>query len=515
MVRDEFDVAIVGFGPVGALMANLLGQAGRRVLVLERAESVYPLPRAVNFDAEIMRVFQSLGLAQEMSAISRPLAGAEFVKKSGERILGVAMSEIVNGPLGWPLMNLFYQPNLERVLRAGAQRFQSVDVRLRHEATELEQDADRVRIGFRDLSSDQMGSATARYLLGADGAGSFTRRRLGIQFESLNYDREWLVIDTQLRRHVDLPELAQQICDPERITTFVPSEGANRRWEFRLRAGETREEMERSERVWELLSPWIGPDDAELIRAVVYEFHGTVAERWRDGHVLLMGDAAHQMPPFMGQGMCSGMRDADNLCWKLGLVLDGQAPDGLLDTYQSERKPHADDMVDWAVAVGKLIDAFTRAEAGQESGHPTASEQASGYGGERRMLRLGPGVLQTDPPPGAAVGEPFPQSRVRTPAGEVRLLDELLGPGFALVLRGEPQPLLGDETRAFCESLDARVLSLDRLELLDGWLAPIFETARAAIVRPDHYLAGVASTPEQLAALSKELRERIGSPLPT
>lgn len=504
-MAEPYDVAIVGYGPVGAILANLLGQAGRRVVVVEREASIYDLPRAVHFDGEIMRVFQSAGLARAVSGIIRSIAGAEFVRPSGERLLGIDSLTEPRGPAGWAPANLFYQPHLELILREGVGRFANVTVRLRHEATAIEQLSDRVRVTLRDAGFAREETVEARYLIGADGAASFTRRQAGIRFESLDYDREWLVIDAMLKRPVELPDLVQQICDPERPTTFVPSAGAHRRWEFQLRGEETREEMERPQRVWELLEPWLGPEDADVIRAVVYEFHGTLAERWRDGRVLLIGDAAHQMPPFLGQGMCSGIRDAANLCWKLCAVLDGRAPERLLDTYESERKPHADDIVEWAIAVGKLIDAFAHAEAGA-AGRPGASLRDAGYGGGRRMGALGPGLLQRDAPPDGPVGQLFPQSLVRTPDGAERLCDELLGPGFALVVRGHPTERIGPEADAFWKAQGARLVDLDDVELLDAWTAPVFASATTVVVRPDRYVAGVASSPSGLDALTRELR---------
>lgn len=502
----KIDVLISGCGPSGALLANLLGQAGRSVVVLERADQIYDLPRAVHFDAEIMRVFQGLGLAEQMSAISGELPGAEFVTADGTRLLGLDGAETRSRPLGWPQGSFFYQPVFEKTLRDGVTRFANVDVRLGHQVTGIEQDAEGVRVAFRDLGTGEDDAIEARYMVGADGAGSFTRRALGIDFESLAYDREWLVVDVLLEREVELPVLAQQICDPARPATFIPAVGKHRRWEFQLMPGEKAEDLEKPEKIWELLRPWITPEDARIVRACVYEFHGTVAERWREGRVFLMGDAAHQMPPFMGQGMCAGLRDAANLSWKLGLVLDGLASDRLLDSYQSERKPQADDVVDWSISVGKLIDRFAAAQAGNTPDAPDESAQESGYGGGRRMLALGPGMLQSVTDPDSPVGRPLAQPRVRTSDGGEQLLDELLGGGFAILGRENPEPALTDAARAFWKERDTRIVATGSLELLDSWLDELLASALAIVVRPDRYVAGVAHSPAELDALTEELR---------
>lgn len=505
-MKNPADVLICGFGPSGALLANLLGQAGRSVVVLERTDEVYDLPRAVHFDAEIMRVFQGLDLAGDMTAISGELPGAEFVTAQGKRLLGLDGARERSRPLGWPQGSFFYQPVFERTLRDGVSRFANVDVRLGHQVAGIEQDEEGVHVAFRELASGREDTIDARFMVGADGAGSFTRGQLGIDFESLAYDREWLVIDVLLKRDVELPVLAQQICDPARRATFIPAVGKHRRWEFQLLPGERAADLEKPEKSWELLRPWITPEDARIIRAVVYEFHGTVAQRWREGRVFLMGDAAHQMPPFMGQGMCAGLRDGANLAWKLGLVLDGLASEQLLDTYQSERKPQADDVVDWSISVGKLIDRFAAAQAGSAPDAPDESARESGYGGGRRMLALGPGMLQRVSDPESPVGRPLAQPRVRTAGGAEQLLDELLGPAFAIIGRDDPEPALGDASRAFWKERDTRFVATGALELLDPWLDELLAGAFAVVVRPDRYVAGVARTPAELDALTAELR---------
>jgi 3-(3-hydroxy-phenyl)propionate hydroxylase len=346
-MTELLDAVVVGYGPVGAVAAGLLGQALLRTAVFESTSSVYHLPRAAHFDAEVMRVLHELGVADDVLPACAPVEGMHFINAAGDALLRFDLE----AGEGW----MFYQPELESALRAGVDRSGHVAVHLEHEVTALAQCDDHVEVAVRDLATNARRTVKARYVIGADGARSAVRRELGIANEDLQLDQPWLVVDTVLRRPVVLPTRVLQICDPARPTTFIPMCGARRRWEFMLLPGEDAEAMESPPRIAELLAPWVAPDDVEIVRAVVYRFHAVLARSWRDRRVFLVGDAAHQMPPFLGQGMCSGVRDAHNLVWKLALVAAGRAPDALLDTYQQERSPHVRSIIETAVALGALL----------------------------------------------------------------------------------------------------------------------------------------------------------------
>lgn len=481
-MSDPVDVIVVGGGPVGVSAALLLAQRGFDVRVLERALEVYDLPRAIVMDDEIQRVFQDAGLAEELRAITTPLRGAEFVRPDGERIVGIELPSDAEYPLGHPPSVTYYQPELEAFLRR-ATLDAGVDLRLGVEVTSVEQTDDTVTV----RSSD--GTHEARWLVAADGASSPIRKQLGISFIDQGFDQDWLVLDVQLRRAVPtLSPIVQQICDPQRPTTYVVGHGDYRRWEFQLQPGESREEMATDRRVWELLEPWITPDDADLIRAVVYRFHATVADVMRRGRVFLAGDAAHQMPPFLGQGLCSGVRDAANLAWKLGLVADGAATDGLLDTYGDERLPHAAGVVAHAVDTGRLIDELSGRA-------PAATALDAAYGGGRPFPILEHGIRVGEHP---AVGRQLPQ-----PTVDGRPLDELLGPGFAVVT---DTPSVVDDI----DSFDDRGLfgGLANLVVVPpGTMATVLPPGGAVIVRPDRYVAAVAHDSAELAAASASLLE--------
>ncbi len=465
---DETEVAVVGYGPVGATLANLLGQAGIRTCIYERSVEPYPLPRACHLDAEIMRIFQGIGLGDEMAALTEPSSGMLFTDAEGNPLFDY--EDFIRDPiLGWGEDYVFIQPELDAALRAGAERFDCVEVRLGVDVAD-----------WRALPG--------RWVVACDGAASGCRRRARVDLVNLGYDQRWLVVDVMLRRPVDLPDIIHQVCDPHRPATFVPSARNHRRWEFRLLDGETDEEAQDPENVWHLLAPWLQPGDGDLVRAAVYAFHATVAATWRRDRLLLAGDAAHQMPPFMGQGMCSGIRDAANLAWKLQAVLRGGAPEVLLDTYELERRPHVERCIELSIEAGRLLD---------EPAFPTPDSDDG-----ERWSRLPPltGLFQ-DTGSGAAA---FPVGhQARQPTVEVdgrrRLLDDVAGPGWYLLSRG---PADGAGL--------ARVLDATQLGDPEGWLARLLGGAAAVLIRPDRYVYGTAPTTADVGGLLAAARRRIG-----
>jgi 3-(3-hydroxy-phenyl)propionate hydroxylase len=499
------DVIIVGFGPTGAILANLLGRQGRRVLVIEQGAGVYPLPRAVHFDAEIMRVFQQLQLAEVLLPQLEPVLGAEFMDTNGERIVGIATEEPVEGPMSWVNSFLFHQPSLEVIVRDTAAAFDGVEILIDQEVIALDDRDGAVTVTYEDRADQKRQTARGRYLIACDGARSFVRTTLDMGVESLGFDQEWLVADIVLKRDIDLPNTVQQICDPSRPITVVPGVGSRRRWELQLQEGETREEMERPERVWELLSPWITPDDADIERAVVYEFHGLVAGNWRRGRVFLAGDAAHQMPPFMGQGMCSGIRDAANIAWKLNLVLDGIAEDRLLDQYEMEREPHARYCVDHSVEVGRLIDTLAAKAAGLE----VEVDHAPAYGGSREPPYLQHGVLRSSGDNDPFTGRLFVQPRVIPGDLDQVRLDDLLGDGFALVARTCPLSALSADSLAFLDRIGARSQAVPKDREVGGLLDTYIDNGGIVVVRPDRYVFTVAYGIEDLELALATLKDML------
>ncbi|WP_285502356.1 bifunctional 3-(3-hydroxy-phenyl)propionate/3-hydroxycinnamic acid hydroxylase [Actinokineospora sp. NBRC 105648] len=326
------DVVIVGAGPVGLTAALLLRRRGFRVVVAERHEVAYPLPRAVHLDGEVLRVLQDAGVVGRFRAVSRAMPGLRLVDAE-TRALAEFRRDAVVGPGGHPEASMFDQPALERLLRT------EIDGDLRLGTTVT-------GVSGRTVHTTS-GPITADVVLACDGADSALRERLGIGTRELGKPETWLVVDVEAPARLPVWDGVHQVCDPVRATTFMRVTGTRYRWEFRVADGESPDPRA-------LLRPWLGEvsfDDLAVLRVATYTFRARTARRWRAGNVFLLGDAAHETPPFIGQGLGAGLRDAHNLAWKLDLVARG-APDWLLDTYQAERLPHVTSTIRGAMAVG-------------------------------------------------------------------------------------------------------------------------------------------------------------------
>ncbi len=510
-------VAIVGFGPVGATLAALLAPWLESVAVFERSTTVFPLPRAAHLDHEVMRVFDDAGVADGVLPATTPVKGMHFLDRlGGHKLFGFDAPE---GPTryGWPAGLMFYQPELEAALRGPSEQCPWAEVHLGHDVEAVVDRGDHVELAVRHLASGERSTRRARYVVGCDGARSTVRKAAGISFDDLGFDEPWLVLDVELLRDdLDLPDLVQQVCDPNRPATFVPMPGNRRRWEFMLLPGEDPAEMEQPEVFRRLLGEWVDPDAVRVIRSAVYRFHALVASPWRQGRLLLAGDAAHQMPPFLGQGMCAGVRDAANLAWRLRWVLAGH-PDTLLDSYETERSPHVRSIIDLAVAMGSIICtldpdvAATRNQQFRE--HPELAP--TGEAGEL-LPALGPGVLQRDaagavvPPVGTCFINPRLDDVFATP------LDEYHRSHFSILTRcGTPTWSLDWDDRAGGNGgrptlRSGPPLSADhQFPEVDAWLEE--HGAEAVIVRPDHYVWGVATSLDDLPALIDQLGAQLSA----
>jgi 3-(3-hydroxy-phenyl)propionate hydroxylase len=506
----EFDVAIVGLGPVGALTALLLAEEGLRVAILERSREPGELPRAVGLDGESMRTFQRIGMGDAVEAIVQPPREPDRVCFTDSRrrpLFGLDIPR--HGMNGWRDVIFFDQPELEAFLRERVARHDRIDILLGREAVALEQSGDGVVVSSRTAPDAAPSTLRASFVIGCDGASSFVRRAMGIEWLSLGYDQDWLVVDIVQGPEADLPLETMQVCDPARLTTYVCVKDPNRRWEFQLQPGETREEMLRPERIEALLRPWLPPEHYAIRRAAVYQFHAATAGRWREGRVFLAGDAAHQTPPFLGQGLNAGFRDAVNLGWKIPLVQAGVCDARLLESYADERDAHARDLVEWAVEVGRLMETLAAREAGRPDPYP-ATDERSGYGQGRTVPPLRDGVLvEPQVRAGRPVGGLLRQPTVRPPAGEPRRLDELLGRGFAVVGRKEDDLRPGAEARDVLRRLGGREVSLDGLEVTQGELDRLLDDHPAAVLRPDRYVFGVVDEEWDLDRLLLELGRKL------
>jgi 3-(3-hydroxy-phenyl)propionate hydroxylase len=479
----DCDVAILGCGPVGATLANQLGAAGLDVVVIERDARVFPLPRAIHFDGETMRVFQSLGLRAEVESISRPgTKGMHFVNAE-DRVLMVRAGTAAEGPQGGANNHYFHQPELEQVLRDGLGRYPNVRLLAGREAMAIDEDGDGVRIAL----DGEPPEVRARWLVGCDGGRSMVRRAIGSTNEDLGLHQPWLVFDAILERELELPDYTVQRCDPARPMTMCCVTGQRRRWEIMLMPGDDPEAIARPENVWPLISRWVTPADARLERSAVYTFHSVIAHGWRRGRLLIAGDAAHQTPPFLGQGLCAGIRDCANLAWKLVRVARGTAPESLLDTYEPERRPHVLAFIELAVRLGAVIQATDPAVA--------AERDARFLQGEAQVFEypqpgLGPGQHA-----GGFGGVLFPQPRL--PDG--RRLDEALGNAYAVLGEAATIDAADAATRERWRAAGAVVLR-DPGEAVAAWWRT--RGLSAVVLRPDRYLLGAARDAHELASVS-------------
>jgi 3-(3-hydroxy-phenyl)propionate hydroxylase len=345
---EDVDVLLVGMGPVGAAAANLLGRYGVRTLVIDKAEDVFMAPRAIVLDNEALRILQTAGLEEgafDTLAIDKVQMHSPLFGKYARANTGGAID-------GHPRIVTFYQPELERALRSRLPAYSCVQVALGAELTDFTQDADAVHATLRKADGSAA-KVRARFLVGADGASSFVRRLAGLEFGGKTFTQDWLVVDA-----LDVPDPIDHIefiCDPRRPTPHMIAPGNRQRWEFMLQPGETREQMEQPDKIRELLAPWCKPEDMVIERTAVYRFHARIVDRFSTGRVFLAGDAAHITPPFVGQGLVAGLRDVANLSWKLAWVVHGHADKSILDSYDTERRPHARSVINFALLMGRLV----------------------------------------------------------------------------------------------------------------------------------------------------------------
>lgn len=471
----ETDVVIIGGGPVGMALSIALKGQGLDSIVIEKEPDIYHLPRAIGMDEEMQRcVGTILDIDEEMQSLLTPLTSAQFVDADHNRILGFDVPDDFVGRLGYAPMGMYYQPNLDALLRRTALA-RGVDLRVATECVDVIDNRDGVEAVLGDGTR-----VSARWAVACDGASSPTRKRLGITPLDQGFDQHWVVIDIEwFGDENELRGGATQICDPKRPGTFVPGDKWHRRWEFRALPGETPEELTADAKVWELVAPWMTPDQGRIIRAVSYRFHAVVAERMREGNVFLAGDSAHQMPPFNGQGLNSGLRDALNLAWKFGMVARGTAGPELLETYDEERRLHAAEVVAHAVDTGRLID--------QLSGKGVDADESAGYGG-REFPAVEGGLFFGE---GVFVGQPASNERSATGSS-----DERLGSGFAVLLADDALTV-----PAAWGDVETAIVRVEAAEIGGHGVS---------IVRPDRLVCAVADDQAGLDALTAHVLGRMG-----
>ncbi|MFD0019918.1 bifunctional 3-(3-hydroxy-phenyl)propionate/3-hydroxycinnamic acid hydroxylase [Streptomyces sp. NPDC058382] len=515
------DVLVVGAGPVGLACALFLARDGRKVTVLERWPSPYPRPRAVHFDDEVARLLAGAGIGDRLGDLTEPADTYEWRNAAGETLLSFDWSTV--GPSGWPTASMMYQPDLEQALVEVAEAAPAITVLRGHEAVRLVESTDSVHITTRDSAGAER-HFTAPWVVGSDGANSFVRTHMPTEMLDLGFFYDWLIVDVRPHEQRTWHPVNLQICDPARPTTVVSGGPGRRRWEFMRMPGETVEQLNTEGAAWRQLARWgLDAQNCTLERHAVYTFQAQWATTWRAGRLLLAGDAAHLMPPFAGQGMCSGIRDAANLAWKLNLVLNGEADPGVLDTYGSERSAHVQHAIGKSVELGKVICVTDPDAAAQRDASMIAQD-----GDPERILpplppeTLGDGVISGDRTDRSA-GRLSIQARVRHRA-RTGLLDEVTGHGFVVAATTDPRTVLAPEQLEYLDRIGAHVLHLAPVNTdadpevaafdIDDVYVPRLraEGHIGVVIRPDHYIFGTARTARELTDLVSDLRHQLAFP---
>lgn len=511
------DVLQVGYGPVSEVLAIALARNGHSIAIFEQWEERYSLPRAVCIDHEMFRMLSGIGMRDDLPSVSHPAPPYRWFNSEWKELLHINWSaEAISGGTD---VNFVHQPTLESMFDAKVREYPQVDLNLGWKVTAIRQTADYAELEASNVATGEVRKARGKYLIGVDGANSLVRHSIGSTQEDRGFEADWLVIDILPNEGVtlDIPPAAQY-CNPARPTTIVPAgikDGRYyRRWEFMRMPGESREQLENIETAWKLLEPWVKPEQATIIRHKVYNFRSLIADKWRDGRILIAGDAAHVMPPFMGQGMCAGLRDDWNLAWKLDLILKGRADDSLLDTYQIERRPHARDVIDLSMYLGKVIciaDPKVAAERDRAFFEGTATPPPP-------FPSLAHGIIRRN-----GSGEAASPAGVLCPHGAVAYqgrrgrFDDLVGLGFVLVLRSaDARRALTDASLAVLEQLGGHAVHLAEAEAeggadavvdLDGKFIPFMDELglAAMLVRPDFFMYGGARRAGDIPALVADL----------
>ncbi len=486
------DVLIVGCGPTGATLALLLEQCGISTLILEREQSMYPLPRAVHFDDHIMRVFQTIGVAKALQQVIRYNPGMRFVDPQNKLLLDWPRPQGISEN-GWHSSYRFHQPDLEKILRDKISASPLIQLITGAQVTDVQQGHDDAIVHCQLNTKENSECYRGRYVVGCDGANSIVRSSIGQQVVDFGFNEHWLVIDVLLKH--DKPELGDftiQHCGRYRPATYVRCPGHRRRWEIALKPEEQHSTFTH-DNLWQLIGDWVSPQEATIERSAVYEFKSQVSKRWRNGRLFIAGDAAHLTPPFMGQGLCAGIRDVANLAWKLALCCNRAQPDianresytnTLLDSYQSERIANVTQYIETAISLGELINTCS-----------TTQQSSNKAGVDNNTVKMKSIVPKLGEGLGAELacevtGYWFPQPRLS--CGD--LLDDVVGYKPVLVVRPELWKLCPDNPPIPCAVLNT-VSEPELATCLDAL------NVSAVLLRPDRYILGGATDIEALETL--------------
>lgn len=504
-MTDTYDVVVIGFGPCGQMMCAQLAQAGHSVVAFERHAQLYGLSRAGHIDDEIMRTLQKVGAGEEFreDAVAWEQYDMRTKAFGGELLLGLDWSQV--GPHGYRGHWIFYQNNLEMALNRQVQATGRVEVHMSSQATSFSQDADGITVSVHDYHHGTDRTVHGKYLIAADGANSFVRETLGITSAEGTLGPNQLVIDTVQRRPLSFEFDNGQFADPDRPGCLFQLGKTHRRWEFTLREDEDPADFT-IDKVWELLGPWVTPDDVEVIRHPVYRFRETKADEWQRDRIFLVGDSAHTMWPFAGEGMCNGIRDANALAWRIDLVLRGLADPSLLDSYRDDREPNLQGWTDLSREMGLPCILFDKEAAAQRDAYLQACLRDPSL---MAPLPAIPGPSAFARPGDEAAGLAATQGLVRVD-GKEGLLDDVVGTGFQLITTSaDALAAISSEQGTALKTIGVHIIQIgppgsnapviDLDDTMTSWLGDL--GLASVLVRPDFYLFGGATTPEDTGEL--------------
>jgi len=503
-MNHDYDIGIVGLGPVGSFAALLLEKKGLKVLAIDKDQDIYSLPRAVSISDQGLRMTQEVNIEDIYIENSTEVGGAGFVDKELNFIGDPIELKGFTTPNGWPPMRFFHQPYTDKKIRQRLEQT-SVTILLETELLSIVDEIEGVKFNTKSLIDSTEKEYTCKYLIGADGGSSALRKLLEITQEDLDYNRDWVVVDVELTGKNRLDDKAIQICDKERIGTFIPSHLPFRRWEFIIYDDEDKNDFQDDKKIQELIGRWLDPSEYKIIRKAIYQFHSVLAHDFKKGNCFLIGDAAHQNPPFMGEGMMSGYRDAFNLAWKISYVIKNNFSPSLLDTYQEERRPHAKFVVENSAGIGELMEAYANADDPKDV---PAELVTKGYG-SFILPNLDEGLFYGGKADETMTsGQIFPQiSSYRDGLIEERK-DYLLGDGFVFLSKHKIE--ISEEHKDFLDKLNCCFITIKTYEIESNpWVAGYLELGDTFIIRPDKYIYGCSSNNVSLDELIEDLKSRM------
>ena len=506
--KSNFDIVIVGFGPVGQFAANVLDQYNLKIGVIEKSQDIYLKPRANNLDDEILRRVSSFNNFKKFKNKTSTPNFIEFNFPNGKNIQRNSVKKTSNG---FSPVNMFYQPEFESFLYQNIYFSKKINFYFDNELTDFKKKNNQLTLTTSSSDKKTNKIFKTNYILACDGADSFIRNKLDISQLDLQYNKDWLIIDIELNKGVLLDKVARQICDPDRPIAFLYTSKTKHRFELQLLAGEDPEQMKSKDSINKLLSNWLQPNEYTIERREVYKFRAKKANLWKIENIFLLGDSAHQIPPYAGQGLSSGIRDVINLCWKLNLVINHSLNQNMLETYQIEREMHLEETIKSSIALGKLIDSLGMAYRKKiplaDAVAPEAREQA--FGGSKSNLSkdMNPGIYFNSLEHNYT-GKLLPKFKLKNKSEKEIDFDELLCGQFTIISDGNIKKHLNKESIKLYRGLGAKFINIRDYSFKNSEFREMASFGNI-ILRPDLFIYGVTDSENDLQDLSIQLFEAL------